>query len=550
LRAGFAFLPLNKQYRFNLNKNNILIMFTNSIKIHLHNHKFIVAIPQLKSMKLILLILSFCLFELTCFAQKPTIQWQKSYGGSFYDKAESIVETSDGGYVIAGHSESNDFDLSVNHGSFDFWIIKINNTGLIQWSSSWGGGNPDYLQQVIQTNDSGFLCIGNTVSNDGDITNSFGQIDFWVIKLNSLGTLQWKKNFGGASNDWGYSICLTNDSNYIIAGYSESNDQNVLNNHGNADFWVLKIDANGIELWQKSYGGDGFDYLTAIIQTHDGGYAMTGYSNSANGDFPQNIGATDIAVLKINSNGDIQWKNNFGGTLDDFGRAIMEDTEGNFIITGDTYSYDFDATENHNGYWSRDYIVIKTNNLGQKTWAKCYGGEGNEYGRSIHQTFDGEYAIAGESYSTTSGDPTGNHGSAEYWLIKIDPSNGNLRWEKNMGGIGHDEANCFIPTFDNGYIVVGNSAHPISDDVTYNYGDDDIWVVKLKNNECQKKLSLEKDIPIGSYEFKAIENITSQSKILSNTSNILYSTGKNIILNPGFKTESGAVFEAKIKGCY
>ena len=439
--------------------------------------------------------------------------------------------------------------MTSNKGDFDFWIIKINNTGQLQWKSSWGGGNPDFLQEVIQTPDGGFLCIGNSNSSNGDITAPKGEIDYWVVKLSSTGTLQWKKNFGGSSNDWGYSVCLAHGGGYIIAGHSESNDQYVLQNHGNTDFWLLKIDDSGNILWQKTYGGSGFECLSAIKKTHDGGYVMTGYSYSTDGDFAQNKGGSDIVILKINDIGTIQWQNTFGGTLYDFGRSIIEDAEGNFLISGDTYSYDFDSIDRHDGFETSDIIVIKVNNLGQKIWSRCYGGEAHEYGRAIVQTFDGEYAVAAESYSTASGQPTGNHGSADFWLIKINPNNGDLIWEKTMGGTGHDEANCLIATFDNGYMVAGNSAHPISDDVTNNYGDDDFWVVKLKNSECQKTLNLVKDTPIGDIEYRTLENITSQSHLINNTSKIIYSSGRSIVLSPGFTTTSGMVFTAKIEGC-
>lgn len=501
-----------------------------------------------KPMKNILFLSFFFLIRFITIAQKPIIEWQKNYGGSSFDKAKSIVQTIDGGYIIGGYSQSTNIDLSTNKGDYDFWIIKIDNLGQIQWKKSLGGSGYDYVQQVIQTPDDGYLFIGYTSSTNGDITNPLGQIDIWAAKFNSAGTIQWKKNFGGSFNDWGVSICLTDDENYIISGTTGSNDQNVSYNHGNFDFWVIKINTNGNILWEKTYGGSGLDYLSFITKTADGGYAVVGYANSTDGNFLQNKGGTDIWLLKINSNGVFQWANNFGGSLDDTPRALIEDSDGNFVIVGETYSLDFDAIENHNGYWTRDYIVIKTNSVGQKLWAHCYGGTSEEYGRSIFQTFDGEYAIAGESYSTN-GDPTGNHGSAEYWLIKLDPTNGAIRWEKNMGGTGHDEATSLARTFDNGYVIVGNSAPPVSNDVTSNYGLDDIWVVKLKNNECPKKLNLVSDIPLGNIEFKAIEKITSQAKILNTSSNILYSTGKSVILNPGFKTESGAIFEAKIEGC-
>ncbi len=500
-------------------------------------------------MKYILLniFLLFTGFSIT--AQTPTIQWQKNYGGSFYDKAESIIETNEGGYVIAGHSQSSNHDLTSNLGNYDCWIIKINNTGGIVWKKTLGGSGYDYFRKIIKTPDNGYLCIGESNSPNGDIVAPFGQIDYWVIKINDAGTIEWKKNYGGSSNDWGNSVCLTNDANYIIAGHSESNDQNSSSQIGGIDFWVLKINPTGNIIWKKKYGGLQYDFLSSIIQTQDGGYAICGYSASTSGHFLQNMGGLDVWVVKIDVEGNIQWKNNFGGSLDDFSRAIIEDIDGNFVVVGETYSFDFDANENHSSEGKRDYFVIKINNLGQKIWTRCYGGENNEYARSVVQNNAGEYVIIGESYSI-SGQPTNNHGSAEYWLIKVNTTDGSLIWQKNYGGEGHDEPNAMLVTFDNNYIIAGNAAHPIGNgDVTNNFGDDDFWVVKLKNNECQKNLNLVADIPLGNIEFKALENITSQIKILNNTSNILYSTGKSVILNPGFKTQSGAVFEAKIEGC-
>ncbi len=497
------------------------------------------------------LLFPFLFFSIisSSFAQIPTIQWQKNYGGSLYDKAESIVNTNDGGYVIVGHSQSNDHDVASNFGNYDCWIIKISNTGNIVWKKSLGGSGYDYLQTVIQTPDGGFLCIGNSNSQNGDITSPHGQIDYFVVKLSGSGIIEWKNNYGGSSNDWGMSACLTNDGAYIIGGYSESSDQNITNNIGDIDFWILKIDTDGNILWDKSYGGLQYDFLNSIIKTQDGGFAICGYSASTSGDFLQNYGDFDAWVLKIDFAGNIQWKNNFGGSLDDFSRAIIEDTEGNFVVVGETFSIDFDANENHSSGGLRDYFVFKIDNLGQKIWTRCYGGEHNEYARSVIQNYAGEYLIIGESYSL-SGQPTNNHGSAEFWLIKVDTNNGDLIWQKNYGGEGHDEPNSMLVTFDNNYIIAGNSAPPIGNgDVTNNFGDDDFWILKLKNQECQNNLTLTKDIPLGNIEYKALENITSNIKILSNTSNIIYNSGKSVLLNAGFKTEAGAVFLVKIEGC-
>ena len=499
-----------------------------------------------KSMKYILTYLFFHFAELACFSQTPTIQWQKSFGGSLYDKAETMVELRDGGYVIGGNSQSNDHDLTVNLGFYDCWVIKLNNSGNLVWKKSFGGSGYDYLKTVIQTPDNGILCIGETNSTNGNVTNYFGQIDFWVIKLNSNGNIEWQKNYGGDSNDMGYSVCLTVDGAYIIAGQSESN---VEENHGLMDYWVLKIDNLGNIIWKKAYGGSQDDFLKTIKNTSDGGYILTGNSKSSNGDVGFNKGLLDVWVVKIDDAGNLQWQNSFGGSQDDFSTSVMEDANGNFVLVGETYSFDNDANDNHSFYGFRDFFVIKINSQGQKIWSKCYGGEDNEYARSVCQNNSGEYVIVGETYSIT-GQPTNNHGSADYWLIKTNSSDGSLLWQKTYGGQGHDEPNSMLVTFDNNYIVAGNAAPPIGiGDVTQNYGDDDFWIIKLKNEECQNSLTLTKDIPLGSHEFKALENITSQSKLLNNTSNIIYSTGKSITLTPGFKTSIGVVFEAKIDGC-
>lgn len=486
---------------------------------------------------------------LNSYAQTPSIVWQKSFGGSLYDRAESIIQTTDGDFVVAGHSQSNDYQLTNNFGCFDSWILKINNTGTLIWKKSLGGSGCDYTKCVIETPDGGFLCVGESNSTNGDINNFYGQIDFWVIKLSENGIVEWKKNYGGDSNDEGISGCLTSDQNYIIAGSSESYISEIETNQIYMDFWILKINPNGNVIWQKKYGGSGYEYLRKIKKTADGGYILTGDTTSQNGNITGNNGGQDVWVVKIDENGNIEWQKNFGGTLDDYSKDIIEDSEGNFIVVGETYSFDLDAVENHSNAGQRDYFVVKINNQGQKTWSRCYGGGENEYARSIVQSSSGEYVIIGESYSND-GQPTNNHGSADFWLIKIKSDDGNMIWQKNFGGTGHDEPNAMVECFDNDFVIAGNAANPIGNgDVTQNYGDDDFWIVKVKNNECLKNLTLKEQIPFGNIEFDALENIISNSKIINSTSNIEYNAGKSIFLNPGFSTQTGSVFKAKIAGC-
>ncbi len=480
-------------------------------------------------------------------AQAPNIQWQKTFGGSFYDKGQSVIELSDGGYLIAGNSQSSNHDLALNHGMFDWWIVRTNKAGNIVWKKTLGGTLEDYVRQVIATPDGNFLCIGETQSNNGDVTGFIESIDFWAIKINDSGNVIWNKCYGGTSIDRGYSACVASDGNLMIAGMTESGTPYIENNHGISDFLVIKIDLNGDIIWQKTYGGSDVDDCKSIKKTSDGGYLLCGNSRSSNGDLNNNKGELDVWIVKINAIGDIQWQNNYGGSKSDYANAILEDKNGNFLIAGETYSFDIDAIENHSNNISRDFFIIKLNSQGQKIWVRCYGGSDNEYARGIVESNSEEYVIIGESYSND-GQAPNNKGSADFWLIKVNPTNGDLIWQKKYGSDGHDEPNDLILTHDNDFVTVGNT-YPVENlmDVTEKYGDDDLWILKLFNNDCVKKLSLSADLIDGNREYSTSEKIIGSAKIQN--ANIIYSAGKSILLEKGFSIQNGATFQAKIEGC-
>ena len=485
----------------------------------------------------------------TSFGQSPNILWQKSLGGSFYDKAVSIIELEDGGYIVGGHSQSSNFDLSMNHGGADWWIVRLNNNGNIIWQKSLGGSNDEYLKKIIKTPDGNILCIGDTKSNNGDITNYIDQIDFWVAKIDLFGNLIWEKCYGGVNIDIGYSVCTTDDGNFLIAGSTESQYPYIRNNHGLSDFLLIKIDPEGNEIWQKTYGGSGNETCKSIKKSNNGGYILIGNSTSIDGDLSNNYGAQDVWMLKINNEGQVEWQQNFGGSKDDFINNFTEDHEGNFVIIGETYSFDFDASENHSGNGARDFFILKVSAQGHKIWNHCYGGSGDEYARGIIESNSNEYVVVGESYSND-GQATNNIGSADVWIIKLNSTDGEIIWQKKYGSEGHDEPNDLILTFDNNFLFVGNTL-PVQNfnDVTQHYGDDDFWIVKLLNNDCVKNLFLKTDMLYGNKNFSSSEIISSSTKVLSSTSQIIYSAKKSILLQSGFSTQNGAVFEAKIEGC-
>jgi hypothetical protein len=486
---------------------------------------------------------------LTSVGQSPNILWQKSLGGSYYDKAVSVIELEDGGYIVGGHSQSSNFDLLINHGGYDWWIVRLNNSGNILWQKTLGGSNDEYLRKIIKTPDGSILCIGDTQSNNGDIISYMDQIDFWVTKIDLSGNLIWEKCFGGVNIDRGYSVCDTDDGNFMIAGSTESQYPYIENNHGLSDFLLIKIDQEGNKIWQKTYGGSGHETCKSIKKSNNGGYLLIGNSSSIDGDLSNNYGEQDVWMLKVDNEGIIQWQQNFGGSKDDFIYNFIEDHEGNFVIIGETYSFDIDATDNHGENGSRDFFIIKVSAQGQKIWSNCYGGSSEEYARGIVESNGSEYVVVGESYSND-GQATNNIGSADIWIIKLNIIDGELIWQKKYGSEGHDEPNDLILTFDNNFLFVGNTL-PFQNfnDVTQHYGGDDFWIVKLLNNDCVKNLSLKTDMLYGNKNFISSENISSSTKIISPASQIIYSAGKSILLQSGFSTQNGTVFEAKIEGC-
>ncbi|MCD6418321.1 hypothetical protein J7M00_06020, partial [bacterium] len=250
-----------------------------------------------------ILLSSLFLFAVAALAQTPTIVWQKCLGGSDWDEAYSIQQTDDGGFIIAGESYSNDGDVSGNHGGGDYWVVKLNSAGDIVWQKSLGGSDWDEAYSIQQTTDGGFIVAGESVSNDGDVSGHHGSsgysADYWLVKFNSAGSIEWQKSLGGSGDDVAFSIQQTTDGGFIVAGYSESNDSDVSGNHsyyGYYDYWVVKLNSAGNIDWQKCLGGSDDDWAYSIQQTFDGGYIVAGYSYSNDGDVSGNHGAYDYWV--------------------------------------------------------------------------------------------------------------------------------------------------------------------------------------------------------------------------------------------------------------
>ena len=232
------------------------------------------------------------------------INWEQTYGGNSRDKLISSIPTSGGGYLLGGiTSSSNDGDVqSGNHGGWDNWIVKTNNVGTIEWEQTYGGSRDDLLSSIIPTSDGGYLLGGYTLSNDGDVqSGNQGGYDYWVVKINNVGTIEWEQTYGGSFPDYIVSTIPTSDGGYLLGGYTRSNDGDVQSgNHGEEDYWVVKINNVGTIEWEQTYGGSGIDWLSSIIPTSDGGYLLGGATSSNDGDVQSgNHGDFDYWVVKL-----------------------------------------------------------------------------------------------------------------------------------------------------------------------------------------------------------------------------------------------------------
>jgi len=404
------------------------------------------------------------LFITNVFAQAPSIAWEKSFGGSNQEYGYCIKQTNDGGYIVVGESVSPVGGMITNnYGGYDCWVVKMNNTGTIQWQKNLGGSDYDRANSVALTADGGYIIVGMAYSNNNDVTGHYGSSDVWAVKLSSTGVLEWQKALGGSSVEEGLSIQQTTDGGYILCGYTFSTNGAVTTGPGG---WIVKINATGTIQWQKSIG----NYMNSIQQTSDGGYVAAGYTNGP-------LGNTDYHIVKLDNVGTTVWQKYYGGTSSDAAYSIQQTTDGGYIVAGESNSSNTDVTNNNGSY---DYWVVKLNNLGELQWQKALGGSSFDYGKSVQQTIDGGYIVCG-NINSTNGLITGNHGDADYWVVKLN-NLGSLVWQKTLGGLGTDWGQSIQQTADGGFIVAGTTGSS-SGDVTVQYGDRDFWVVKLNPQE-------------------------------------------------------------------
>ncbi len=391
---------------------------------------------------------------------KGTLNRIRNFGGSGNEAGQSMINTSDGGYAVLGFSNSIDGDIKdQSMPDADYWLLKFNAEGEMEWNRTYGGSKDDRGQSIIQTRDGGYALVGYAMSADGDGSQNEGFHDNWILKLDAAGNIEWERSYGFAGHDHSYDILQTDDGGFFFVGFldvvasggeggAKGYSQTL---HGVGEFWGIKIDAEGNLEWRRYFGGTNNDRAHAVALARDGGFVMTGFSESDDA-ISVTKGSYDFWVLKIDSRGELMWDRRFGGSGIDISYDITNTDDGAYVITGHTYSTDTDVTGNHGG---SDLWLIKVDDTGQLIWGHTFGGTGFDMGRSVSQGSDGGFIIAGNSRSGD-GDLIANEGENDIWLLKTD-SEGNMVWQQSFGGADLDFGYSAIEN-TRGILLVGESS--------------------------------------------------------------------------------------------
>jgi len=415
--------------------------------------------------------------------------WVKTFGGSSEEEATAIINANDGGYMVLGSTKSSDGDVTgKTSNDLDYWLLKIDEDGNKIWDKTYGGSEQDKAHSIVSTSDGGYIISGFTASSDGDVSENAGFHDYWIVKINNNGDIQWEKSFGFIGQDQAFKVIETKEGGYFAIGYldvgasnGEGNDLIDPNNstkntlHSLGDYWAIKMDANGNKVWRRYFGGSHVDQGKDVIQTDDGGFMLIGISESSDFDITNAHGANDFWALKIDANGNKVWENSFGGSESEFAYQITSTKDGNFIVVGDSRSSDFDIST---PYGNSDVWAVKFNSSnGNIIWENSYGGSQFDSARGIIQLENGNFAISGNSRSNDN-HITNNYGANDAWIIIID-EDGNLEIQNNIGGSQIDFANSAAENSNN-EIVFAGSTDSDNQDITTNKGAKDFLIFKLK----------------------------------------------------------------------
>ena len=407
-------------------------------------------------------------------AQAPAILWDRSFGGSDFENMTGALRTPDGGYLLSGPSGSG---ASGNKtlAQPGFWVVKLTADGNKAWERihNFGTGNQPTLLRL--TADGGYVL--------GGTSGSTALPNYWIAKLDAAGNQQWARSLGGSGTDHLSEVQQTADGGFLLGGFSNSGISGDKTSacRGEYDYWVVRLNANGTTLWDRTLGGTEYDESTCLSPTPDGGCVVGGFSVSGiSGDKSEAIrGSVDYWVVKLDATGRPQWDRTYGGDITDILTNVLPTPDGGYVLGGFSGS-------NRSGDRSQpcrggdDFWVVKLNSLGQKEWDSSFGSNGQDDLRTMSLTPDGGYLLSGESSSSASFEKSQpSRGFFDYWVVKTD-GRGRLQWERTLGTPEGDQASGVLQAPDGTYFVAGTSnGSPSGERTAPLWGSSDFWALKL-----------------------------------------------------------------------
>ncbi|HEY9115892.1 MAG TPA: T9SS type A sorting domain-containing protein [Bacteroidales bacterium] len=387
------------------------------------------------------------------FSQNVEIPWESCFGGSEFEYCIDVI-LSNNNYYVLSKTESNNGDVTYNHGLTDLWLIKTDLDGNLLFEKCIGGSKGEGASNLLKISDSTFYIAGSTKSNDGDIsynpdTSSF---NFWITKIDTLGNIIWDKVVGGSRHELTRDAIVTNDGGILMMGLTHSDDGDISNYFGFYDVWMIKLNGQGENQWDFTLGGTGLEEAASVIQTSDGGYMISASTDGSGGgnydttcnyhDLPH--GFQDVWIVKLDSLRNIEWQQCYGGLYHD-GPGDTHELNDGYIVVGNTTSNDGDVSGYHGypGYENTEFDiwVFKIDFSGNLIWQKCLGGYYGDFSRNIFLTSDGGFMVVGRTTSND-GDVVGFHGEGtglygDIWLAKLS-ADGELQWQYCYGGNGDE----------------------------------------------------------------------------------------------------------------
>ncbi len=343
-----------------------------------------------------------------------TLLWQRTLGSGASERGLAVAQADDGGFLIAGTAEDNGGDIANIIGDGDIWLVKLNGNGTVLWENTYGGTGFDEPRAVVAVDD-GFVVAGFTESDDVQVTGYQGSGDLWVFKVNGTGTLQWQRTIGGTNRDEAHGMRRTAENGVIIAGSTQSNNGDLTQNFGGTDAWLVKLAGNGTIQWHQVYGHTGDERAMDVVQRADGGYAFAASTNSQGGQVSQNFGNYDFWLVRTNPKGVLEGQVSYGGSGDDMVHALQLTSDGGYVMAGYSVSDNGTVTNPLGGF---DFWAVRTDASGLLQWQRNLGGSDDDISHAVLQTSDGGYLLAGLTNSEDQ-DVTNARGGEDFWAVKL-----------------------------------------------------------------------------------------------------------------------------------